>query len=157
MVTLLSRNFLYCYDGNDGVLINVMTGKVTENSASIILNNKLMGHSIDCEIEYLSSEVDPESKFEIPKEVKYTSRGIVFDTGKQFEISLVIKPTVLTESSDLLAAVPAPIRTIVKNIINFSPYLYRWLDEGEVSINLGDGVTKTIKGLVIQDLMFFRK
>jgi len=137
--------------------MNVMTGKVTENFASLILNNKLMGNSVDCDIEYLSSEVDPESKFEVPKEVKYTSRGIVFDTGKQFEVSLVIKPTILTENSDLLASVPAPIRAIMKNIVNINPYLYRWLDEGEVSINLGDGVTKTIKGIVIQDLMFFRK
>jgi len=143
-------NLITMNNGTDGLMMLEFVSKATSiGKAGLVLDNKLVGVSTECSVEQVSSVVDPDTKYDIPTEMKYTIKGKTIEGEKPFTAILTMKPSNQVDRIDCLSFLPFLIRKFIQSFIS-KPFIYQWLDEGEVQLTIGDE-TRTIKGLVLQE------
>jgi len=137
-------------NGTDGLMMLEFVNKAQSvGKAGLVLDNKLVGVATDCTVTQVSSEIDSDTKYDVPTEMKYVIKGKTIEGEKPFTATLTMKPSNQVDRIDCLSFLPFIIRKFVQSFIS-KPFIYQWLDEGEIELTIGDE-KRTIKGLVLQE------
>jgi len=149
-------NLITMNNGTDGLMMLEFVNKAQSvGKAGLVLDNKLVGVATDCTVTQVSSEIDSDTKYDVPTEMKYVIKGKTIEGEKPFTATLTMKPSNQVDRIDCLSFLPFIIRKFVQSFIS-KPFIYQWLDEGEIELTIGDE-KRTIKGLVLQETSHVRK
>ncbi|CAG8467127.1 8977_t:CDS:2 [Ambispora gerdemannii] len=111
-------------------------GSTKVNQGSLIVNDKLVGVSVENAAEFLETELDPQTGYHIPNVIHYTWKGKTLETGEEFQASLKIRPETLMDKIDVLNEVPYFLKKIVQAFVA-KPYIYQWFNAATVEITIG--------------------
>ncbi|CAH1757414.1 15221_t:CDS:2 [Entrophospora sp. SA101] len=77
-------------------------GGVKVNQGSLMLNDKLIGVSIDNKAEFVETELDLDTGYNIPKKINYVWEGRTLEGGEDYTVTIEIMPTILMDKIDVL-------------------------------------------------------
>lgn len=150
-------NLFTMNNGKDGLMLLEFVSKNAKVSKSgLVLDNKLVAVSTDCEVKEISNEKDPDTKYDVPKEMQYIVKGKTIEGGKPFTATVTMKPSNMVAKLDCLSFLPFLIRKFVQTFIS-KPFIYQWLDQGEVKLEIEGEAPRTISGTVFQETSFVSK
>ncbi|KAL1916100.1 uncharacterized protein VTP21DRAFT_6104 [Calcarisporiella thermophila] len=127
-------------------------GNVRVNQGAVVVDNKLIGVSVENEVEYVESELDAETGYHVPTETRYTWKGKCVDDDTPFSVTIQQRPTVLVDKIDVLSEVPYFLRKLVQAFVA-KPFVYQWFDDSKAEIVIGDR-TITLEGKVFHECTF---
>jgi len=123
------------------------------NQGSLIVNNKLVGVSVKNAAQFMETELDPETNYNIPTKIKYTWEGKTLETDEDFSAFLEIKLGVPMDKIDVLNEVPYFLKKIVQAFVA-KPYVYQWFNETEAHVKIGDDEELIAQGKLFSECSF---
>ncbi|CAG8443928.1 10861_t:CDS:2 [Ambispora leptoticha] len=112
-------------------------GSTKVNQGSLLVNDKLVGVSVENSAEFLETELDSQTGYHVPNVILYKWKGKTLDTKEPFQASINIRPQTLMDKIDVLNEVPYFLRKIVQAFVA-KPYIYQWFNDATVEITIGD-------------------
>ncbi|CAG8623761.1 7556_t:CDS:2, partial [Dentiscutata heterogama] len=128
-------------------------GSIKVNQGGLILNNKLVGVSVNNEAHFMQTTLDKETGYNIPNRIRYTWEGRTLDTEENFTARIEIKPKVLMDKIDVLNEVPYFLKKIVQAFVA-KPYVYQWFNDATAYIKVGDNEEISYKGEMFSEATF---
>lgn len=89
-------------------------GSVKVNQGSLIIEDKLIGVSVRNQADFLSTELDPDTGYQIPDKILYTWDGKTLDTEDDFKVRMEVEPKILMDKIDVLNEVPYFLKKLVQ-------------------------------------------
>ncbi|CAI2170079.1 768_t:CDS:2 [Funneliformis geosporum] len=125
-------------------------GSKKSNQGGLVINNKLVGVSVDNVAEFLETNLDPKTKYHIPSKIRYTWKGKTLEENEDFSASIEIKIGTPIDIIDVLNEIPYVLKKIVQAFVA-KPFVYQWFNEADAHIKIGDKEELVARGTLFSE------
>lgn len=105
--------------------------------------------------EMFDAKKDTKTGYPLPTRIVYNWSGTDI-LGKSFEVCGTFIPKSPTAKIDILAQMPFFVRKAVQ-ILVASPYVYKYVDDAEFSVRIGEQPPKSLTGSLYHEISFLNK
>ncbi|KAK9701295.1 putative cell survival pathways protein [Basidiobolus ranarum] len=99
---------------------------------AFVLSDELVAVTVDNTSRFVTTKLDPETKYEVPTEIKYTWLGETLQKEK-FCAEMTVKSQFLIAKIDVLSELPYLLRKVIQTLFT-KPYVYQYYDDAHVEV-----------------------
>ncbi|ORX90380.1 oxidative stress survival, Svf1-like protein [Basidiobolus meristosporus CBS 931.73] len=111
-------------------------GSKDVTQGAFVYNNELVAVTVDNTSSFVATKLDPDTKYEVPTEIKYIWSGETLKKEK-FVAEMTVKPQFLLAKIDVLSELPFLLRKVIQTLFT-KPYVYQYYDNAEVQVVIGE-------------------